>query len=284
MTQELVDRLGFDRLPESLKDKSPAQAMDLSGRVAFVTGGGGFGLGRAIVDRLAAQGATVIVADKNEEAAAHSAAAAAQRWQAHTQAMTCDVTDAASIKTAIDNGVRDFGRLDILVNNVGGGGPRGEFDTNTIEAIDAGVRLNLLSHFYCTQAALPHMQAAKSGNIVCIASEGGKVGMPGLVVYNACKAAIIGFVRNLAFEVSRSGIRINAICPGIMLIPQMLDRVRSAPPGGFETRTLEHAFERVLLERGSLPEEVANAVAFIASDAASYVQGTAWSVGGGQEA
>jgi NAD(P)-dependent dehydrogenase (short-subunit alcohol dehydrogenase family) len=90
-------------------------------------------------------------------------------------------------------------------------------------------------------------------------------------------------VRNLAFEVSQYGIRVNAVCPGVMLIPSMLERMRSAPAGGASTATLEFGLGRVPLARGCLPEEVANVVAFLASDAATYVQGAAYSVGGGME-
>jgi len=283
VTEKLVEQLGFDRLPDSIRGKTVGALIDLRGRVAFVTGAGGTGLGRAIADRLASQGATVAVVDLDQAGAISAAAEIAERWKVTALPIQCDVTNAESAQAAVKTCVAELGSLDILVNDVGGGGPRGLFETNSIEAIDAGVRLNFLSQLYCTRAALDHMVPKRAGSIICIASDGGKVGMPGLAVYNACKAAIIGFVRNLVFEVSRYGIRVNAVCPGIMLLPQMLERVRSSPEGAAETFTLEYALGRVPLGRGGLPEEVANVVAFLASDAASYVQGAAYSVGGGMD-
>jgi|SRR5271167_294676 len=283
MTEKLVDRLGFDRLPESIRTKSVGELMNLRGRVALVTGAGGVGLGRAIADRLASQGACIAVVDVDHIAAASAATEIAARWKVTAIAIPRDVTDASSTQGAVETCVSKLGALNILVNDVGGGGPRGLFETNSIEAIDAGVRLNFLSQMYCTRAALDHMIPKGAGSIVCISSDGGKVGMPGLVVYNACKAALIGFVRNLVFEVSRYGIRVNAVCPGIMLTQPLLDRARSSPEGGEDTFTLEFALGRVPLGRGGTPEEVANLVAFLVSDAASYIQGAAYSVGGGMD-
>jgi NAD(P)-dependent dehydrogenase (short-subunit alcohol dehydrogenase family) len=281
MTQELVGRLGFDRLPDEVARKSVAELLDLSGRVAFVTGGGGAGLGRAIVDRLAAEGATVAVADIDAARAERVATEARERWHAKTLAVCCDVGDWESVVTAVRTCVTEFGSLDILVNNVGGGGPVGFFETNSIAAIDAGVRLNLLSQIYCTKAALEHMIPRRTGAIVNISSDGGKIGMPGIAVYNACKSAIIGLTRNLAFEVSRHGIRINCVCPGIMLVPEMAEALSALPADDPSLAPFEFSLRRLPLGRGCLPEEVANVVAFLASDAASYVQGAAYSVGGG---
>lgn len=284
MSERLVQRLGFDRLPLELKDRPLGRLLELNGRVAFVTGGGGAGLGRAIVHRLAEQGAAVAVVDFSAEGAAKVAAEVAERWGVPTLPIQCDVTDYESVARAVAACVAELGALDILVNDVGGGGPRGLFEENSIEAIDAGVRLNLMSQIYCCRAALDHMIPRRTGAIVCVASTGGKTGMPGLAVYNACKSGIIGLVRQLAHEVSRHGIRINAVCPGIMLVPEMMERVSNSPDGGPETFTLEFSIERVPLGRGGTLEEVANVVAFLSSDAASYVQGEAYSVGGGMGA
>lgn len=284
MTEDLFRRLGFERTPADVRDRSVGDLTRLDGRVALVTGGGGLGLGRAIVDRLASQGARLVVADKNLAGARTTAEVVGGKWKVEALAVECDVTDVQSVHAMVDSAVQAFGRLDVLINDVGGGGPRGPLVTNTTEAIEAGVRLNLVSQILCTQAALKPMIEQRSGSIVCVASEGGKGGMPGLVVYNACKAGLIGFVRNIVHEVSQYGIRVNAVCPGIMLVDHMHERVRSSPPGGPATATLEFALDRVPMERGCLPEEVANVVGFLASDAASYVQGAAYSVGGGQTA
>jgi 3-oxoacyl-[acyl-carrier protein] reductase len=283
MTQALVDRLGFDRLPEAIKSQSVSELMNLEGRVAFVTGGGGEGLGHAIVHRLASQGATVAVVDVDASNAAKVAAEAHERWGAPASAVQCDVTDWKSVTAAVGRCIEDLGALDILVNNVGGGGPVGYFEDNSIADIEAGVQLNLLSQLYCCKAALEYMIPKRSGAIVNISSDGGKTGMPGIAVYNACKSAIIGFTKNLAFEISTYGIRVNCVCPGIMLVPAMAEMLKPIPADDPILAPFEFSLRRVPLSRGCLPEEVANVVAFVASDAASYVQGAAYSAGGGLE-
>jgi 3-oxoacyl-[acyl-carrier protein] reductase len=250
VSKDLVERLGFSRLPTEIIGRSVSDLMDLRGRVAFVTGGGGV---------------------------VHA------QWGATARPITCDVTDWDSVTAAMASCAEDLGRIDILVNNVGGGGPVGYFETNTIDAIDAGVRINLVTQIYCTKAVLDHMIPRRSGAIINIASDGGKSGMPGIVVYNACKAAVIGFTKNLAFEISQYGIRVNCVCPGIMLSQPLVDALGAMPADDPMLSPFEFSMARVPVGRGCLPEEVANAVVFLAGDAASYVQGAAYSVGGGLE-
>jgi 3-oxoacyl-[acyl-carrier protein] reductase len=283
MNQELLEGLGFDRLPHGNAERTVTELVNLSGRVAFVTGGAGAGLGHALVHRLAAQGATVAVVDVDGDGSERVAREAQQRWGVRTQAIPCDVTSWDSVTTAMEQCVGALGSLDILVNNVGGGGPVGYVEDNSIDDIEAGVRLNFVSQLFCCKAALAHMIPKRSGTIVNISSEGGKAGMPGIAVYNACKAAVIGFTKSFAFEVSKYGIRVNCVCPGIMLVPELVEMLKAVPEGDPMLAPFHHSLHRVPLGRGCLPEEVANVAAFLASDAASYVQGAAYSVGGGLE-
>jgi 3-oxoacyl-[acyl-carrier protein] reductase len=282
VTRELVERLGFDRLPHEITTKSVSELMDLTGRVAFVTGGGGPGLGQAIVHRLASQGATVALADLDVEAAARVAGDASARWGVRTLPLECDVRSEPSVTASIDRCVAELGALDILVNDVGGY-LVGSFETTSMDDAEALIRLNLVSQLQCTKAALAHMIPQRSGSIVNISSDGGKMGSPLIVVYNAIKAGLIGFTRNLAFDVSKYGIRVNCVCPGIMLLPVMEAGLAALEHDDPAVSVFEFALDRVPLGRGCLPEEVANVVAFLAGDAASYVQGAAYSVGGGLE-
>jgi 3-oxoacyl-[acyl-carrier protein] reductase len=255
--------------------------MDLSGRVAFVPGGGGLSLGAAIVDRLASQGATVAVVDLEKEGADRVAAEAHERWGVRVLPIRCDVTVWEDVTDAMAMCVRELGALDILVNNVGGVETSGGFETNSMDWIETLTRRVLLSHMACCRTALDYMIARGAGAIVNISSDGGKRGIPGITVYDACKAGVIGFTRNLALDVSKYGIRVNSVCPGIMLTSMMAEALADLPADDPMVAPIEFAIDRVPLDRGCLPEEVANAVAFLASDAASYIQGAAISVGGG---
>lgn len=283
MNQELLEDLGFDRVPPGAADRTVTELVNLSGRVAFVTGGAGTGLGHALVHRFAAQGAALAVADLDGDAAHRVAGEIQQRWGVRTEPIHCDVTDWDSVTAAMQQCVDTLGSLDIVVNDVGGGGPVGYVEDNSIADIEAGVRLNFISQLFCCKAALTHMIPKRSGAIVNISSEGGKAGMPGIAVYNACKSGVIGFTKSLAFEVSKYGIRVNCVCPGIMLMPEMVEMLKVIPEDDVALAPFYHSLHRVALGRGCLPEEVANVAAFLASDAASYVQGAAYSVGGGLE-
>ena len=225
---EIVARFGLDRLPLHQRGAGLADLLDLTGRTAVVTGGSGASLGQAISKRLARLGATVAVVEVADDQANAVVAEIDAADDGAAFAVHGDVADWDGIHRALESVHERTGRIDVLVNNAGGAlrlhGP-------LMDAAPADIRrvvdVNLLGTIFATRAALEHMVPAGSGRIINIASEGGKIGMPNLAVYNACKAGVIGFTRNIVHEVSAHGISAVAVCPGIMVGPYTLDRFRS---------------------------------------------------------
>jgi 3-oxoacyl-[acyl-carrier protein] reductase len=281
ISPDVIAQFHLDRLPFGQVSRRPDDLMGLAGVRAVVTGGGGGDLGQAIVYRLAAMGARVVAADVNLEAATDVAKSAAQRWGADVFALYMDVTDWAGAHAAMDEARGQMGGVDLLVNNAGGAlrlhGPFAEQDP---EAMRRVIDLNFTGLLFATRAALAGMLPAGRGRIVNIASEGGKISLDGLAVYNACKSAVIGFTRNLARELRDTQVSCVAVCPGVMVGPHALERLGSSEVNA-RRAALEESYSRLTAGRFSLPEEVANVVAFLASPAGAYVHGTAVSVGGG---
>jgi 3-oxoacyl-[acyl-carrier protein] reductase len=281
ISPDVIAQFHLDRLPFGQVSRRPDDLMGLAGVRAVVTGGGGGDLGQAIVYRLAAMGARVVAADVNLEAATDVAKSAAQRWGADVFALYMDVTDWAGAHAAMDEARERMSGVDLLVNNAGGAlrlhGPFAEQDP---EAMRRVIDLNFTGLLFATRAALAAMLPADRGRIVNIASEGGKISLDGLAVYNACKSAVIGFTRNLARELRDTQVSCVAVCPGVMVGPHALERLGSSEVNA-RRAALEESYSRLTAGRFSLPEEVANVVAFLASPAGAYVHGTAVSVGGG---
>ncbi len=281
ISPDVIAQFHLDRLPFGQVTRRPDELMRLDGVRAVVTGGGGGDLGQAIVHRFAAVGARVVAADVNLEAATGVAKSAAGRWGADVSALYMDVTDWAGVHAAMDEARGRLGGVDLLVNNAGGAlrlhGPFAEQDP---EAMLRVINLNFTGLLFATRAALVGMLPAGRGRIVNIASEGGKISLDGLAVYNACKAAVIGFTRNLARELRDTQVSCVAVCPGVMVGPHALERLASTEANA-RRAALEESYSRLTAGRFGLPEEVANVVAFLASPAGAYVHGTAVSVGGG---
>ncbi len=241
--------------------------MRLEGRKALVTGGAS-GIGAAIALRLAAEGAEVWVGDIDTAGAERVAG------EANGHAVELDVTSLDSARAAVEAA---GGTLDVLVNNAGTD-EFGFFTYTTPEQWQKVLDINLGGVINCTSAALPGMQAAKYGRIVNISSEAGRVGSKGSAVYSAAKAGIVGFTKAIAREDARYGITVNAIAPGPIETPLLMGAKEFGEIGEKIIETMKTATQ---MGRLGQPEEVAAAVAFLASDDASYVTGETLGVSGG---
>ena len=280
---EIRRHFGLEGVPGADRSRPLAELLDLTGRTVLVTGGGGPDLGSALCRRLAGQGALVGVLDVDATAAKTVAAELAEMTGREHIPLVADVSDWADVHAAVAAFADRAGRLDVLVNNAGGGfGTHGPFATRSQADMDAVVAVNLVGVLYATHAALLPMRAQRGGRIVTIASEGGRIAMRDLGVYNACKAGVIALMRNLAREVGDDGISTVTVCPGGLLGPKLVERMAAWP--GPLASAIDQGLAATPLGRFGLPDEVAMAVAFLVSDAGGYINGTELSVGGGQSA
>jgi 2-hydroxycyclohexanecarboxyl-CoA dehydrogenase len=245
--------------------------MRLEGKTALVTGGAS-GIGAATARRLAAEGAQVAIGDVNEEGARSVAA------ELDGFACLLDVSDAASVRAAVAASVDALGEIDVLVNNAGT--DRFSFFVNTDEELwDFVLGVNLRGVIAVTHAVLPKMQERRTGSIVNVASEAGRVGSQGSVVYSAAKAGVIGFTKAIAREAARYRVRSNAVAPGPIETPLL--NAAPAMLGEIGERLKQGMVNATALGRSGEPEEVAAAIAFLASEDASYVTGQTLNVSGG---
>ena len=233
--------------------------MQLEGKVAVVTGAGS-GIGRAIATGLAAEGASVVVADIDGERAV-VIAAELEASGADAVPVTVDVSQAEQVDAMIETAVDRFGRLDVHVNNAGRAA-RGFVSEMADEAWDSVIGVNLRGTFLCSRAVLRHMIPQRSGRIVNTASGLGLRGSPGGAVYGASKAAIINFTKSLAQEVARYGITVNAIAPGVTDTPFWRANRSEAE--------IEEAYRRGLVGR---PEDFVPLVVFLCSEAGGIHSG-----------
>ena len=240
----------------------------MDGRVAVVTGAGR-GLGAAIAGELAARGAVVVVADVDRDLADTTAAGLPG-----ASAVAADVTDPSAVNALFDEVARARGRVDVLVNNAGVGAVAPSEELSP-EVWSRTLAVNLTGTFHCAQAAARHMLPAGRGVIVNIASLFGATGMPMRAAYAASKHAVVGLTKVLATEWAGRGIRVVAVEPAY--VRTALDDADQVA-GGYTTADIER---RTPMGRYAEPAEIARVVAFLASDDASYVTGSAIAVDGG---
>ena len=272
-----------------------AVQIDLSGRVALVTGGSR-GLGRADALTLARAGADVVIADiqiesdTGDEVAQYGPLAQAARAQGlvyseatareitelgrHAAAIKCDVTSREDVQATVLRVVEEFGSLDILVNNAGTLDHLAQLGDQSPGLWDRDLRVNLTGSFNCAQAVWPHMQERRWGRIVTMASVAGTLGGFGQASYSTTKAGLLGLTRTLALEGARHGITANAIVPGVI----------GTEAFGFGNPEMnERMIRRTAMRRPGDPQDIANAIAFLCSDLASYITGVGLNVSGGIE-
>ncbi len=248
---------------------------DLTGRVAIVTGGSS-GIGKAIALLLAHAGADLVIAARRQDRLAAAADEIAAETGRRCVAIPADVRDPASAKALIEGVIAEFGRIDILINNAGKGS-HAPLRIMTAETWDNDVALNLNAAFYCSQAAYPHLKVHGNGAIVNISSLAGVNGTMGVGAYSAAKAGLQQFTRVAAAEFGPKGVRVNCVAPG-MIATELAQK--GWAKSGFDAVGACQAFP---LRRPGKPEEVAQAVLFLASDAASYITGETLTVGGGPQ-
>lgn len=246
--------------------------MRLADKVALVTGSAR-GIGRATVEKLAAEGASVTVADINGDLAAQTAADL-RRQGKDAAAVVVDVTDSQSVSAAVDQVIRHFGRIDILVNNAGWDKVE-PFLRSEESTWDKVIAINLYGTLRMCKAVLPGMIQRGSGKIVNVASDAGRVGSSGEAVYSAAKGGIIAFSKTLARELARYQINVNTVCPGPTDTPLF------AEIGSYNAGIAEALVKAIPFRRLAQPSDLANTIAFLASDEASYITGQAISVNGG---
>jgi 2-hydroxycyclohexanecarboxyl-CoA dehydrogenase len=238
----------------------------LNDKIAIVTGGGQ-GIGKAIAEKLAAEGATVVVTDLVAENAIQTA-----DGLPGAVAIGVDVTDRQGVQAMVDQVVQLFERIDVLVNNAGWDKASPFIDSEPADW-DRAIAVNLYGVLHTCKAVLPVMAAQGSGAVVNLGSDAGRVGSSGEAVYSAAKGGVIAFTKSLAREMARHQVRVNCVCPG------PTDTALFASFAGPKLR--EALTKAIPFRRLGQPADVANVVAFLASDEASFVTGQTVSVSGG---
>ena len=257
---------------EQLKEISVSR---FDGRTVMVTGGGG-GIGGALCRAFAAEGASVAVLDRDEEAG-RAVADSLTADGAEALAVACDIAERPSVDAAVERATAALGPVDVLVNNAGWDLFVPFLDTAP-EDWSRLIDINLVGSLNMHHAVLPGMVERGGGRVVNISSDAARVGSSGEAVYAACKAGIIAFSKTLAREHSRDGVTLNVVCPG----PTDTALLASVTDAAANPEKLREAFRRAIpIGRLGQPEDLAGAVLFFASDAASFVTGQVLSVSGG---
>jgi NAD(P)-dependent dehydrogenase (short-subunit alcohol dehydrogenase family) len=250
----------------------------LENRVAIITGGA-IGIGRGIALKFAGEGCSIVIADIDESSGKKTAEDVSKLGK-EGLFIRCNVTDSRQVQDTVNTTIKKFKKIDILVNNAGGvpGVKGGSIEETTEEEWDRIIDLNLKGTFLCCKAVVPYMKAQKSGKIINFSSMGAVHPPDSIVHYHAAKGGVLGLTTNLAFELAKFNIRVNAILPGPVRSEFFRDILKTKPDTeAFFTMLAQ----RTPLKRLGTPEDIAGATLFLASDLSSFVTGEALHVGGG---
>ena len=258
--------------------------LGLKGKHVIVTGGGS-NIGRAIVNAFGTEGSKISIAELvPSQGEIVATEVAAMDSGAVVNVIPTDVTDPKKVASMIKTAIAEFGPVDVLVNNVGWTIDRLFMEKPRYEW-EREVQVNLWGAINCIHSVLPGMIERESGAIVCISSDAGRMGEYREAVYSACKAGVIALTKSVARETGRYGLRLNVVCPGLVVPPDeesISEESMWTQMRGIFTKDVRERVERnYLFRRMAQPSEIANAVVFLSSDAASFITGQTLSVSGG---
>ena len=258
--------------------------LGLSGKTVIITGGGS-NIGRSIVHAFADEGSNIVIAELDPAQGRRVAHEVEARGTgSRVVVVATDVTQHESVNSMVETATAEFGGVDVLVNNAGWTIDR-LFLEKPREEWEREVQVNLWGAINCIHAVLPGMVERQGGSIVCLSSDAGRMGEYREAVYSACKAGVIALSKSIARETGRYGLRLNCVCPGLVVPPEedtiseasMWHEMRQV----FTPEARERAVRAYPLRRMAEPREIANAVVFLASDAAGFITGQTLSVSGG---
>ena len=251
--------------------------MRLKSKVAIVTGAAS-GIGKAIAEAMSREGASVVIADINKEGA-EKVARDISKSGGRALAVKTDISKEDEVEQMVKRTITEFGRVDILVNNAAFEGSllsSKSFAETEAAEWKRDINVTFIGTLLCCKAVIPHMLKQKSGSIINVCSDAGKMGIPQMTLYSACKAAVAGFSRAFAQEIATQGITVNCVSPGPIRTEGVARVLAGLPP-----ETQEAWVSNVPMRRFGEPAEIASMIVFLASDEAKYITGQDYSVDGG---